>query len=349
MIYSENSKPSLQAFRDLMKKTDSFLNHDAQNREDYYCHQNGKLLEEDVFQAMDRCAFGTPFQGSIQLVSGAFFPDIVAGNFFGVEVKSTEKNRWTSTGSSILESTRIPNIERIFLTFGKLGKPVQFLSRPYEECMADIAVTHYPRYKIDMRLKPGETIFDKIGISYEKLRIMENPVVPVSQYYKAHLKDGESLWWASGNLREENSLPPTVRLWTTLSADKKEQYKVHGCVLFPEVFNSHYDRYALWLATQNGIINTSVRDSFSSGGQVTMHLAKGIEIKMPAVFGRIKKYSKLIVELINECDETTLMEYWQVDNIEKDRIKQWCQLVAKVTSTSIDPNTTWKVLCDIFS
>ncbi len=348
MIFSENNKPPIHLFRELMAKTDALLNSDAEAREDYYCHRNGKLLEADVCAAIQDCAVGTPFQGSIQLVSGAFFPDIVAGKYYGVEVKSTEKNHWTSTGSSILESTRIADVERIFLTFGKLGKPVQFLSRPYEECMSDIAVTHYPRYRIDMRLKPGETIFDKMGVPYDELRKMDNPVVPVSKYYKAQLKEGESLWWASGDFQEDVSVPPTVRLWSTLSAEAKEHYRVYGCVLFPEVFNSHYNRYALWLATQNGIVNTSVRDSFSAGGKVPMRMAGGIEIKMPATFGRIRKYRDLIIDLINECDEATLMEYWQVDSIEQNRIKQWCQLVAAVTSNSLDYSTTWKVLCGIF-
>lgn len=31
-----------------------------------------------------------------------------------------------------------------------------------------------------MRLRKGETIFDKMGVPYDELRLMENPVVPVS-------------------------------------------------------------------------------------------------------------------------------------------------------------------------
>ena len=75
------------------------------------------------------------------MVSGASFPDIVAKKYYGVEVKSTIKNQWKSIGSSILESTRDQNVERIYLTFGKLGKPVAFRSRPYEQFLSGISVT----------------------------------------------------------------------------------------------------------------------------------------------------------------------------------------------------------------
>ena len=67
MIISENSKPSLLDFNQLMKATDCLLNKDANLREDYYIGRNGNLLEFDVFDAMSECAKGTSFDGSIQL------------------------------------------------------------------------------------------------------------------------------------------------------------------------------------------------------------------------------------------------------------------------------------------
>ena len=213
MIISENKKPSLDEFKSLMAKTDALLNIEAREREEYYKGRNGIQLEVDVYDALTRCAMHTPFEGTIQLVSGASFPDIVANHFYGVEVKSTNKNHWKSIGSSILESTRDKNVERIFLTFGKLGFPIAFMSRPYEECLSGISVTHYPRYQIDMELKPGETIFDKMGIPYDELRQLENPVAPVSKYYKNQLKKGESLWWAADENPNDIVVPPTIRLW----------------------------------------------------------------------------------------------------------------------------------------
>lgn len=54
----------------------------------------------------------TPFRAEeIRLVSAQYFPDIIAEKYYGVEVKSTKENHWTSTGSSIVESTRDKNVE----------------------------------------------------------------------------------------------------------------------------------------------------------------------------------------------------------------------------------------------
>lgn len=349
MIISDNSKSEKIRFQSLISRMDKLLNDDAAAHEDYYVNRGGKLLEQDVFGAIQECAKGTEFQGTIQLVSGASFPDIVANNYFGIEVKSTEKDHWTSIGSSILESTRSQDVEKIYLTFGKLGKPVQFISRPYEECLSGIAVTHYPRYQIDMKLHSGETIFDKMGVSYDDLRSMDNPVAPVSKYYKSKLKPGESLWWANDDA--ETVAPPTVKLWTALSQEVKEQCAIQGYVLFPEILSNSstkYNKYALWLATQKGIVNTNIRDSFSAGGQIPMPLSSGVFVKMPAAFGRIKKYRYEIIKTIDNMDEDILKTYWGVQSIAQNKLHQWIQLVATSANTTVGYGVAYDVLHKIF-
>lgn len=354
MIFSDNRAPQLPEFCELMRRTDALLNQEAAGRESYYAKRNGTDLEEDVYDALTRAAYRTSFEGSIQLVSGAAFPDIVANNYYGVEVKSTNKNHWRSIGSSILESTRIQGVERIFLTFGKLGAPVAFRSRPYEECLYGISVTHYPRYQIDMELRPGETIFEKMGVPYDTLRKMSNPVEPVSRYYKSQLQPGESLWWADTGNIEEDAAPPTVKLWTALSSEAKEELTVQGYVLFPEVLRTgspiKYNRYALWLVTKQGVVNTNIRDSFSAGGKVPMKTVDGIEVRMPAAFGRIRRYHELIEDTLFDIDEGTLKECWETEVVDSNRLRQWCRIVA--TSASTDPNIdfslAWKVLLGIF-
>ncbi len=337
MIISENPKPSLDEFKQLMAKTDALLNSEAVDKEEYYKGRNGTKLEEDVYDALTRCAAHTPFDGSIQLISGASFPDIVANQFYGVEVKSTNKNHWKSIGSSILESTRDQNVERIFLTFGKLGKPIAFRSRPYEECLSGISVTHYPRYQIDMELGAGQTIFDKMGVPYDELRKMENPVAPVSRYYRSNLKPGESLWWSDSNV-EETVAPPTVRLWNTLTPKEKIFYTVQGYALFPEILGQNstkkYQRYALWLATNCGIINTNIRDQFSAGGRVDLATAKGLFHNVPAVFGRIDRHKDLLTDALLSANEVVLKEYWEHDEISENRLQQWCQLSALAAGTT---------------
>lgn len=52
MIISENKKPPLEDFQDLMMKTDTMLNVEAKGRELYYKGRNGTQLEEDVYDAL---------------------------------------------------------------------------------------------------------------------------------------------------------------------------------------------------------------------------------------------------------------------------------------------------------
>lgn len=353
MIVSENSAPEIFAFQNLMKKTDRFLNAEAKGHEDYFAKRTAQLLEEDVCNALKDCAKGTEFENTIQLVSGAQFPDIQVHNFYGVEVKSTIKNHWTSTGSSILESTRNTDIRRIYMTFGKLGRPVEFRSRPYEDCLSDIAVTHYPRYRIDMELKKGETIFDKIGMSYDELRNLENPVEPVSKYYKSRLKPGERLWWTSDSIEE--STAPTVRLFSALLREEQEKIRVLLYTMFPEILGNSSDKYnnaSLFLLTRYGIINPAFRDMFSAGGQIELPRCAGIPVKMPAAFGRIKKHKDLIVATLEETPTQTLAENWGVVVDGKKNISQWCGLCAKHYATTKDSwgyDVALEVLEKIFS
>ena len=348
MIISENNKPSFEEFRSLMKQTDDLLNAEIIGRETYYTNRNGTQLEEDVFDAIQRTARNTVFEGTIQLVSGTSFPDIVANRFYGVEVKSTNKNQWKSIGSSILESTRIKDVERIFLTFGKLGKPIAFMSRPYEECLYGISVTHYPRYQIDMELGIGETIFDKMEVSYDELRKLENPVAPVAKYYKSQLKPGESLWWTADENPEDVVAPLTIRLWGTLSKETKDEYRARGYALFPEILVSKYNRYALWLVTNCSVVDTHIRDQFSAGGQTDIVTVNGRFEKMPAAFGRIYTHRELIAETILNASASSLIECWKVKELSENRIEQWCRIVANMVDVKIGAYNVYKMLTGIF-
>lgn len=350
MIVVENPKPSLSEFKDLMRKIDYALNHSASANSSYYATRGGTELEKDVRDAAIECSKNTKFEGTIQLVSGASFPDVVAAKNYGIEVKSSFSNNWKTIGNSILETTRASDVERIFLTFGKLSNPIEFVSRPYEECLAGIAVTHYPRYQIDMSLREGETIFDKMGVTYDELRKMNNPVAPVAEYYKAQLKRGESLWWAGDRI--EAVVPVTVKLWKSLSAREKDELEAAVYVYFPETIMSNsphkYDRATLWLATQKGVINANVRDSFSSGGRSFMKTIDGGYANMPAVFRKVAEHVDLIVDILSFESSDVLRENWNV-NIRQDRIQQWIGLVIGETLDLARKNEVKSVLQRIFN
>ncbi len=335
MIVSLNTKPSLSEFRALMKRTDCFLNADALKRHDYYKKRGGNPLEDDVKAALDECAKGTPFENTIEKISGHRFPDIIAARFYGVEVKSTKEDHWTSTGSSIMESTRASDVERIYMTFGKLGgRPIEFLSKPYEECLYGIAVTHMPRYLINMQLREGETIFDKMGVPYDEIRQMENPIAPVSKYYRSLLKPGESLWWA-GDATDE-TVSATIRLWKNVPTDEKRRLTTYGCLNYPEIFAGNYDRYSLWLTSQ-GVVDPHIRDQFSAGGKEPMMLANGDTVKFPGVYRRVKDNKDYFIRLAAIKDSPVLVETTLTRNSDLGkRLIAWCAAVSKLTSMDYD-------------
>ena len=250
-----------------------------------------------------------------------------------MEVKSTEKDHWVTTGSSILESTRVESVERIYLTFGKLdGDRIEFLSRPYEDCLYSIAVTHMPRYRIDMRLQKGESIFDKMGVSYDDLRQMPNPVIPVARYLRSQLKEGETLWWAGDSVDEEVSYK--LRVWNNLSPQEKADYIVYAFLNYPEIICGDYDAYSLWLASQ-GVVNTHLRDAFTAGGKEEETL-NGIVYRLPGIYRRIKNNKDKIIELLKSENSSVnnVRKFTISENDFEQRLTAWCNRVASYTVAS---------------
>ncbi|MBQ3946179.1 MAG: hypothetical protein II670_11315, partial [Alphaproteobacteria bacterium] len=89
-------------FAKLMSKTEMILNQKALVHVDQYKNLNPSALETVSKETIQLACQDTPFNpDNVILVSGHKFPDIVADGFYGVEVKSTNKDHWTSTGSSI--------------------------------------------------------------------------------------------------------------------------------------------------------------------------------------------------------------------------------------------------------
>ncbi|MCL2842905.1 MAG: hypothetical protein FWE28_05480 [Oscillospiraceae bacterium] len=334
MIISNNREPSLGEFQALVDTATLRLNDDAKHKTPYYITRGAQKLEDDVYDFLNNSAVGTKFEGTIKKVSGQRFPDIVAAKYYGVEVKSSKDEKWTSLGGSVNESTRVDGVERIFLTFGKLVSPVEFRSRPYEDCLSEIVATHYPRYKIDMKLGESETIFDKMNTSYDDLRNAENPIGEVVKYYKSQLKDGESLWWIDTTDSEVNATASMkVRLWSSLQNEERLQLKASLFALFPDILSTisskKYSRAVLWLASHHGIVDSSFRDNFSAGGKVTLFAKNEMFERLPQVFGHIQELMVDIRLLINSMPTEVLAESWKVNKIDSDRISQWINLVAE--------------------
>lgn len=146
-IRKKNPDCAYEAFVQLMDKTQNYINDKARRNPELFTGISTPRLEDESTKAIQAMCQGTPFDPEkVILVSGHSFPDIVAEEYYGVEVKATEKDKWTSIGSSILESTRAAKVEHIYMLFAKLGGTVEFLCRPYQDVLSGITVTHSPRY-----------------------------------------------------------------------------------------------------------------------------------------------------------------------------------------------------------
>ncbi len=283
-IISTNGKPTPVEFESLLQHTvESISDEYERNLENI----SSQAFEVVVEEEMRKAAKKTPFEGTIKLIGKLSFPDIVAKEYYGVEVKTSQGNNWQVIGNSVLESNRIPGVERIYLFFGKTKPPCAVRYRRYEECIYDVKVTHSPRYAIDMDLEPGKTLFDEMGISYDALRESEDPFVPILDYMRRKVPHAEEKWWF-GKKGEEIAAPLTMRFWSELKEKEKKNIRTICLANFPEVFGpsspSKYEKVAAFLVKEYAIVCSSLRDMFTAGGKADLNLDGKCFQKVPKVF-----------------------------------------------------------------
>ena len=340
MIVSSSRGALNIQFEELL--TTSQVRLEAKNKTDptYFSKRSPTEFEMDVRDAMCEASKGTPFEGTLRLVSGHSFPDIVINDFYGVEVKTARTN-WKSTGNSVLESTRVDKIERIYLLFCRQSKPAAFKFRKYEECLYEVAVTHSPRYLIDMDLAVGKNIFDKMKVSYATLRTLDKPIKPFVDYYRLKAKPGEEPWWMEGADTEEAIVKPTVSLWNSLSSKEQVELRNQAMALFPEVFGKSTTKYrnlALWLATRKGVINAALRDPFSAGGRKTIVVNGKRYTNVPKVFFHLDKNLDKVIRLVKKLDPDEAKHFWGVKGAltRADLLSVWLDLVVKHAARNRD-------------
>lgn len=332
MIISKRTEAEGAAFESLLNGGINVIRSEAEKSSKRFCGQSPSDFEKEVYNSLLISAKSTEFEGTIQLITGYRFPDIVAKEYYGVEVKITKQDHWRSTGNSVLETTRIEGVERIYLFFGKLITPPQFKFRKYEECLYDIAVTHSPRYLIDMELNNGKTIFDKMGTEYDALRKLDNPIKEVVRYFRKIARKGEEPWWMGSEDDVEATLSPTVTLWSNLSEDKQDLFRNEAMARFPEIFGrsqTKYQNFAAWLAARHGVVDSSLRDRFTAGGQQKIEINGIIYRNIPKIFYYLGGNAKKIIELVSRLTVEEVRHYWDLkEYLKRDElVDKWVQLI----------------------
>ena len=255
----------------------------------------------------------------------------MAGKYYGVEVKSTNDDKWTSVGSSIVESTRDQYVEDIYMMFGKLGGNVpEFRFRPYQDCLSNIAVTHSPRYMIDMEIreKREQTIFEKINMSYQAFHQSDDKIEVVRDYYISQgRKEGkqEMPWWVGRKTIETNSDSeiPSIRLLNNCSPDEVKELKAEMSILFPQVILGDYSEAALWLCTHRYLLSLNLRDLFSAGGQWKVLNGKLLDIPYPAVLGKLMEIMPYIKRVLSTNTELEYQEFNSLIYKNSNRLMGW--------------------------
>ena len=240
--------PSLQKHVDFLEKVKQSLI--KRGESESFSRLSGEEWEEVVFQECLKLDSQDDLGWEITNTKTAEFPDIVLNKTFGIEVKATKDDKWTTLGNSINESKRISTVESVYFFYGKLGGKFEISHKPYEKCLKNIATTHYPRYMVDMNLSDGVSIFDKLGITYDEYRHLsgDQRINLIKNYLRQNFADGEALWWI------DDTTAPVIKNFNRLDPRIKREFTILAMARCPRIFKGKgergkYDRVAQILLT----------------------------------------------------------------------------------------------------
>lgn len=307
----------------LLDKSTSNLNEKSLRDKVLFNKMKPNEVEQLSYQALLEVAPSLNFsRDRIHLVSGFVFPDIILDKtHYGVEIKSTLKDSWLSTGSSIIESTREIDTDRIYMLFAKLGGQPEFRCKPYQNCLSNIAVTHAPRYLINMEMNNDENIFAQMQITYDNFRALDqtSKISFVRSFYKkkASLSGKHEMpWWMGG------STNINLRLFSDLDLDEKRMIEAKAFILFPSLFNqsrnkqAKYKDFALWLCTNYSLLCTNMRDLFTAGGSYKKLNGKKLLKPYPHIVGELLEHKSIIKEILEYPDSQlieNIKEFWDIE------------------------------------
>lgn len=286
-------------------------------------------FEDYVLNSLTQNSIWTEFEGTISKTWKHSFPDIIANQFYGVEVKMTEKDQWNSTWNSIFEWLRPEKVQRIYFMFWKFWWTRDVRSRLYQECLTDISITHSPRYKINMNLEVGQSIFDAMRMGYDEFRNSDDQIKTLRQYYRSKLRPGEELWWLESDSEEKNS-NIVVGQFRNLTIQQKKNIEIELIVLFPQILGNWIGKYehpSSYLVVTHGIVYPNIRDSFSAGGRMNIKYKGGI-YNVSRVTGQLSENIDLIKSFIGNTSTEKLTTYWW-KRINEDKYITWAKLIVQ--------------------
>lgn len=316
--------------------------------------KSGEDFEVCVVEAIQTTLGDLGLSATVHYTPGGHaFPDIVIefsdGEKYGIEVKSSSSatsKSWKINGNSVLGSTKESVIDT-YIVFGKTAIGNQgFRFKRYEDAVANVAVTHSPRYAIDMDIAPGETFFDKSGLTYKQISESENPIGLITSYFKSQ---GQRAWWLA------ESTPAAIRMYADLSIAEQSELLGYCFAHFPEVFSNSsqkFHRSAMWLVTDRSVVSPSLRDSFTAGGRVDIETYGATYENLPQIFNNLRNYRSAFISALEEASVDELREdwdyHWPIQDSLAAKLKAWISVTSgKFNRKCVNGYDKEKLLSDL--
>ena len=267
------------------------------------------------------------------------FPDIRA-NGYGVEVKYTSHDNWLAVGNSIFEGMRDPDVQRVYVMYGKAGGEPESRWARYEDCITHVRVSHAPRFVLDM--DGGSRLFDLLAVSYDEFSTLDDEAKMrhIRDYSRGRLGPDERLWW----LEPSHSVPVAVRFYQHLSQDEKRMLRAEAALLVPAVCSTRqikgkYEDVAHFILMNHGVICPQTRDLFSAGS-VAGARGDGNNPQGPYIIHSLLDIQHLIRDAAEHLDDALFAEYWGESCPPGQRIGRWLELADEYAAPQWTPSLT---------
>ncbi|MFI5201102.1 MAG: restriction endonuclease [Candidatus Kapaibacterium sp.] len=308
-------------FEIILETSASILTEDVQRDKKFHAPL---AFEDRCREVIEQVAHGSGIK-IIPSFHPSAFPDIHI-NGFGVEVKTVQQDSWTSTGNSVFEGMRDKDVKTIYLLFGKMGGATPSVKwGRYEDCVTHVRISHAPRFNIEMGRAPGESLFERIGISYKDFCVLpvEEKMMHIRKYARSRLKPGERSWW----IEDEGGpgLPLEVKLYMNLPKEEKRKLRAEAAILCPQVFSGsrEHDKYfdaAFFCLNHRSVLCSQTRDLFSAGS------VAGKERGGSYLLRAMRDIEPELLLAAQTLDPALIKAYWGKQVKPKNRIRVWLQM-----------------------
>lgn len=341
----------VEQFDDMIDEVLRFLQMDCVHYPDSY-RKSGENFEPCVKRGVDWALKTMKLEEIVDYTPGGHgFPDIVIvgddGNKFGIEVKSSSSlgNKWRLNGNSVLGSTREPDICKTVIVFGKVrGEKSLFRAKEYEQCIANVVVTHSPRYLIDLDIDEGNSFFDRSNLTYSEINDSDQPIKLITDYF---VSIGQTAWWLA------ESTPAAIQMFGKLECVERGKLMGYAFAHFTEIFSNSgakFYRYMTWLASEKSIIDPALRDRFTAGGKANVYLEHVTYNKLPRIFQKLHEYRKYTIDELQNADLEKLKIDWEMIPMVsfKQRLEQWATMVfSQIPNQEVEHVDKKKMVLDI--